>query len=599
MLIVVDKRKTKKQLQDELYLLRKRLAELESSKFENSIIHKGNTGAEEIYKKSYELSASGMGILTAEGIWQKANPSMCRLLGYFEKELAATSIYSLVHPEDSDKLSEAVNQLLTGSAKVLCVEIRLAHKEGRFIGVCVNISILGKSKDEIPPFFFIEINNISDTKSFMKIFTEAKNSFTAMYNAIQETLFVVDTDGIILNINETAARRHGESIDELVGQCVFDNIPPRIASRRKKIITRVFETGNPIQYMDRRDGRLYRITVCPIFDSQFKPVKAGVYAQDITDLTKTMTGLREREKQQATVAKFGNYAITQKDLLPLMKKAAEVISLTLKVSYTGIWEISPISRKLEIRVATELVKGNIFFINEPSVSLDISDTISDYAVKAEKPLVIQDIKKEARFQTDMINSLGAKSAIVVPLKLHNHIYGTIAVLRTIKRSFSNHDIHFCEAIANILASAIEQNRAESALKISQANYRAIVEDQTDFICRFSTDGTITYVNNVFCNILGKKADEICGMNLSKFILKNTWEEVLNTLVKLTPNNPTNSIEHRISFTKGKTSWVNFKTRAIFDPNGQLIEFQSVGRDITEKNMPSCYWPKTKNITGIL
>ncbi len=578
---MVDNKKTKKQLLDELSNLRERLTELESNRLDNSNIHKNSTGTEEIFKKLFELSALGMGVITAKGIWQKVNPSMCRILGYIESELVSTSIYTLIHHDDSDIFIEAVNQVLSGRTKNLSVESRLAHKEGRFIGVRVTVSIIGESLHKMPPVLFIEINDITDTKNFMKIFTETRNSFTAMYNTIKETLFVITPEGTVLHINKTGAKRYNKSIEELQGKCIFDVVPPRVAKKRKEIIAQVIKTCEPFHFITNENGRVLDVTVSPIFDSGWKPVKVGVYAQDITDLTKTLVGLKERERQQAAVVEFGNYALTQKDLLILMKKAAEIISLTLKVPYIGVWELSPTSGKLEIKVASKLIKKNVVFENA-EFCLNINDTISGHTVKTEKTIVIRDVKKQTRFQADLLSKMDTKSIMVVPLKLHDHIYGTLALLSTKKRSFTNQDIHFCEAIANILASAIEQNRAENALKISDATYRAVVEDQTDIICRFSTDGTITFANNVLCNLLKKEAKEICGLNLKYFIRKNVLKEVFSTLLKLTPDNPTKGIEHRISFPKGKISWINFKTRAIFDNNGQLIEFQSVGRDITEK-----------------
>ena len=49
-------------------------------------------------------------------------------------------------------------------------------------------------------------------------------------------------------------------------------------------------------------------------------------------------------------------------------------------------------------------------------------------------------------------------------------------------------------------------RPEQALRESEARYRAIVEDyQTELICRFKPNGTLTFVNEVFCRYFGKTA----------------------------------------------------------------------------------------------
>ena len=56
----------------------------------------------------------------------------------------------------------------------------------------------------------------------------------------------------------------------------------------------------------------------------------------------------------------------------------------------------------------------------------------------------------------------------------------------------------------------DQKRSQKALGRSEAQYRAIVEDQTEFICRFLPDGTYTFVNGAISRGIGRSADELVG-----------------------------------------------------------------------------------------
>jgi PAS domain S-box-containing protein len=51
---------------------------------------------------------------------------------------------------------------------------------------------------------------------------------------------------------------------------------------------------------------------------------------------------------------------------------------------------------------------------------------------------------------------------------------------------------------------------------------------------------------------------------------------------LTPENPVALIAHRIIMPDGEIRWQRWSDRAIFDKNGQVVEYQTVGRDITEQ-----------------
>nr|NIV34393.1 PAS domain S-box protein [Anaerolineae bacterium] len=49
-----------------------------------------------------------------------------------------------------------------------------------------------------------------------------------------------------------------------------------------------------------------------------------------------------------------------------------------------------------------------------------------------------------------------------------------------------------------------------ALRMSEARYRAVVEDQTELICRFQPDGTRIFVNEAYCRFFGKSSEEMIG-----------------------------------------------------------------------------------------
>ncbi len=53
------------------------------------------------------------------------------------------------------------------------------------------------------------------------------------------------------------------------------------------------------------------------------------------------------------------------------------------------------------------------------------------------------------------------------------------------------------------------------------------------------------------------------------------------LASLTPEKPVGTIEQRVIFPDGSVRWQRWVDRAIYDDAGKLIEYQSVGRDVTD------------------
>jgi PAS domain S-box-containing protein len=128
----------------------------------------------------------------------------------------------------------------------------------------------------------------------------------------------------------------------------------------------------------------------------------------------------------------------------------------------------------------------------------------------------------------------------------------------------------------------EQRAYEQALHESEARYRAIVEDQTELICRFKPDGTLTFVNQAYASYFGKTSDQLLGTSFTPLIPPEDQDKIAEVLAQITLEHPASTIEHRVRLPDGTLRWHQWTNRAIYDDNGQIVQFQAVGRDVTDR-----------------
>jgi PAS domain S-box-containing protein len=128
----------------------------------------------------------------------------------------------------------------------------------------------------------------------------------------------------------------------------------------------------------------------------------------------------------------------------------------------------------------------------------------------------------------------------------------------------------------------ERKLAEYALARSEQRYRVLLEDLTEIICRFEANGTIRYVNDVFCRYFGKTRESLIGSQWHPEALPDDLPLINEKLQTLSPDNPVITIENRVIVGDGGIRWGQFVNRAFFDECSQLLEIQSVGRDITDR-----------------
>lgn len=129
----------------------------------------------------------------------------------------------------------------------------------------------------------------------------------------------------------------------------------------------------------------------------------------------------------------------------------------------------------------------------------------------------------------------------------------------------------------------DQIQAEQALRRSEARYRAIVEDyQTELICRFKPNGHLTYVNQVFCQYFGMERQKLLGMSFLYFVPENERPKLIQHWASFKAEKTIATVEHPVFVPHKGIRWLQRTDRAIPNSDGKVLEFQSVGRDITEQ-----------------
>ena len=130
----------------------------------------------------------------------------------------------------------------------------------------------------------------------------------------------------------------------------------------------------------------------------------------------------------------------------------------------------------------------------------------------------------------------------------------------------------------------EYNRwqSERALQAAEERYRALIETQTDLVCRFQPDTTLLFVNSAYAAFFGKPAAALVGTRLIDLLAADDAAKTLRRLGRLSPGNPLVNGEARLLDTQGKTRWFHWVSRGIFNEQGMLLEIQSVGRDINDR-----------------
>ena len=128
----------------------------------------------------------------------------------------------------------------------------------------------------------------------------------------------------------------------------------------------------------------------------------------------------------------------------------------------------------------------------------------------------------------------------------------------------------------------ELERSERALAESEARYRGIVEDQTELVCRYRPDTTLTYVNRAFAQYYGGTPESFIGRRLIELFPPEQQADELARLATFGPGHEVELQEDWEPRHDGMLRWFQWTDRAYLDAGGRVVEFQSVGNDVHDR-----------------
>jgi PAS domain S-box-containing protein len=121
----------------------------------------------------------------------------------------------------------------------------------------------------------------------------------------------------------------------------------------------------------------------------------------------------------------------------------------------------------------------------------------------------------------------------------------------------------------------------SRLGQSENRYRAVVEDQSELVCRYTPEFILAFCNEAYCSHFGKNREQLIGQNILEAIREEDRVELREFVRTVSPDRPNATRIQCITNSRGKKLWLEWRRRAFFDDEDCLQEIQAVGRDITE------------------
>ncbi len=489
---------------------------------------------EERYRSLIESTGDWVWETDEDFILTYDSPKGREILGYGPDEVIGRAPFSFMPEDELERMKSIAWPAIARHEPILRIENRLIKKDG---------SIATIETTAIP--LFDESGRYRGYRGVNHDITQHKRA----EEALKMTQFALDNfgesaiwirkDGRIVYVNQAACRSLGYSREELLSMHIWDVDPnyPR---------ERIWERWS-VRKLDRhtkfesthvtRDGRAFPVEVMSNYIRYGDEEFLITFDRDITERKRAEEALLDSEE------KYRFLVENSKDV---------------------IW-------KMDLQERWTFVSGNVEKVNGYRPDEMVGKPIWDFIAPECHGSIREKLNKRMR---------GEEIAPYVTWSVNKD--GRRTPLEVVTTTITDEDGKFV-GVQGISRDITLRIQSEKALQESERRYRGIVEDQTELICLFDVNGTITFVNDAYCRYFGKKREELVGHTFLALVSEEDREAVKASIAGLSQKDPATSIEQRVKRPDGSLSWMDWKNRIVFDEHGRPTGYQAVGRDITERN----------------
>jgi PAS domain S-box-containing protein len=368
-------------------------------------------------------------------------------------------------------------------------EATVERKDGSTVSVeVINVGVRD-SRGEITGFLGIH-RDVTERRRAAEALRGAQRRSETILESITDAFVAMDADWRFTYLNERALVQSRKAMgrevtaEELLGRSFWEVTPQLVGTTIDHEFHRALREQTTVEFeaYSAPAERWVEILVYPTPDG------VSVYSHDISARKAAQAEMTRRAEEQALLAALGQRALASEDLQSVFDEAVGLVARTLDVELAGVAEVPAGSAEVILRAGAGWREGVV----GTRIERGGHDSQAGYTLLRRAPVIAEDQAADPRFrQSAVAQAHGVVSALSVVIAGSEIPFGVLGALSTSRRPFSPSDVSFLQAVANVLASAVERSRAQERLdEVRDAERSRIARDLHDDALQELTDALV-------------------------------------------------------------------------------------------------------------
>jgi PAS domain S-box-containing protein len=226
------------------------------------------------------------------------SPSYEQMFGYSVSRFMKYGIRETLTAESLQYLRSVIpgrlERFRNGLREVFTDEIKHIHQNGNLIDIEIKSRLMVN-----PASGHLEVTgvvrDITKRKQADDARRESETNIQAIFNATNDSIFLIAADETLLTMNEIAAQRIGQPEEKLIGKKIYDLLPAEVVRSRRPFFNQAMQTGKIVKFEDERNGYSLSTSLYPILDVEGNVIRLAVYSSDITERKRAEEAQRQSQ----------------------------------------------------------------------------------------------------------------------------------------------------------------------------------------------------------------------------------------------------------------------------------------------------------------